>query len=85
MRAGFDWTRHDRALARWDRAVDTVIVALGSGGAVSLLVDSLKVWLTQPRRSDIRLVIQREQDQKIEIDAQRVAREDVEGLLREAL
>jgi outer membrane biogenesis lipoprotein LolB len=66
-------------------AVDTLMVAIGSGGVVSVLAASLKVWLAQPRRSDIRLLIQGEQGQKIEIEAKRVGREDIEGLLREAL
>ncbi|MFD0686050.1 effector-associated constant component EACC1 [Actinomadura fibrosa] len=66
-------------------AVDALMVAVGSGGVVSVLASSLKVWLAQPRRSDIRLLVQSEPGQKIEIEAKRVSREDIEGLLRHAL
>ena len=37
---------------------DVLVVAVGSGGTLSVLVTSLKAWLAQPRRSDVRIRVQ---------------------------
>ena len=62
---------------------DALSVAVGAGGTLSVLAASLKVFLAQPRRSDVRIVIKSADGQRVEIDAKRVG--DVEALVREAL
>jgi hypothetical protein len=64
---------------------DVLVVAVGSGGALSVLATSLKAWLAQPRRSDVRILVQRDDGQTVEIDASRVDGERVDALLRQAL
>ncbi|MEU6280490.1 hypothetical protein [Streptomyces sp. NPDC047028] len=93
-----DWLRGDAGLAGRVRltgsepvdghlgtALDTVTVLLGAGGPLTVLASCLRAWITQPRRSDVRLEIRREGGPTVEIDAKRVAAEDVAELLREAL
>jgi hypothetical protein len=63
---------------------DVLVVAVGSGGALSVLATSLKAWLAQPRRSDVRILVQRDDGQTVEI-ASRVDAERVDALLRQAL
>jgi hypothetical protein len=67
--------------------VDALIVALGSGGAISVLAASLKNWLSLPRRSDITIKIDRGDGSSVTIDAKRVAvrQADVESIIRQAL
>lgn len=63
---------------------DAVVVAVGSGGVLSVLAASLKAFLALPRRSDVRIkVTGRPDGRTVEIDAKRVS--DVEAMLREAL
>lgn len=62
---------------------DVLVAALGTGGAVSVFASSLRAFLSQPRRSDVRIVVQDPDGRRVEVVAQRV--EDVEGLLRRAL
>lgn len=64
---------------------DTLVVAVGSGGTLSVLATSLKVWLSHPRRSDIRIRLQGRDGEAIEIDANRVDTDDIETLLRQTL
>ncbi|MFD7414829.1 effector-associated constant component EACC1 [Kitasatospora purpeofusca] len=65
--------------------LDAVTVALGAGGALSVLASSLRVWFAQPRRSDVRLKIRRIGGGTVEIDAKRVRAGDLEAILRAAL
>ncbi|MCG7527179.1 hypothetical protein MHW47_22370 [Streptomyces sp. OfavH-34-F] len=65
--------------------LDTVTVALSTGGTVTALIACLRTWLAHPRRSDIRLKVRREGGPAVEIDAKRVKRADVEKMLRAAL
>ncbi|MEL5954319.1 hypothetical protein AADR41_05985 [Streptomyces sp. CLV115] len=65
--------------------LDTVTVALSTGGTITALIASLRTWLAHPRRSDIRLKVRREGGPTVEIDAKRVKRTDVEKMLRQAL
>lgn len=62
---------------------DILMVAVGSGGTLSALAASLKVFLAQPRRSDVRIVVTAPDGRRVELDAKRVA--DVEQLLRQTL
>ncbi|MFG3293683.1 hypothetical protein ACGF3G_33410 [Streptomyces sp. NPDC048179] len=93
-----DWLRGEPALAGRVRPVggapaegrlgiplDTVSVLLGAGGPLTVLASCLRAWITQPRRSDVKLTVGRENGPTVEIDARRVSREDVERLLRQAL
>jgi hypothetical protein len=58
---------------------DLLSVAVGSGGALSVLAVSLKAFLVQPRRSDLRITIRGADGRSVEIDAKRVG--DVDALL----
>lgn len=62
---------------------DVLVAAVGSGGALSALAASIKVFLTLPRRSDVRIVIRSPDGSSVELDAKRVG--DVEGLLRQVV
>ncbi|MEU9153889.1 hypothetical protein AB0D59_25855 [Streptomyces sp. NPDC048417] len=65
--------------------LDTVSVLLGAGGPLTVLASCLRAWLTQPRRSDVKLSVKHEHGPAVEIDAKRVSREDIEEILRQAL
>ncbi|MFE9446825.1 hypothetical protein [Streptomyces sp. NPDC006739] len=93
-----DWLRGEPSLAGKVRltggppapghlggALDTVTVLLGAGGPLTVLASCLRAWLTQPRRSDVRLEIRRADGSGVEIDAKRVRGDDLTGLLRRAL
>ncbi len=62
---------------------DALMVAVGSGGAVSVLAASLKAFFAQPRRSDLRIVVSDPNGRTVEVDAKRVR--DAETLLRQVL
>lgn len=62
---------------------DLLMVAVGSGGTLSVLAASLKVFLAQPRRSDVRIVVTSPDGRRVELDAKRVG--EVEQLLRQVL
>jgi hypothetical protein len=64
---------------------DVLVVAVGAGGVLPVLAASLKAWLAQPRKSDVRIRIQRDGGQIVEIDANRVDDERVDALVRQAL
>jgi hypothetical protein len=91
-----DWLRLEdelRGLVSSGRAVpqpgelgalsDVLIVAVGSGGALTVLATSLKVFLAQPRRSEVRIVVTAPDGHRTELDAKRVGH--VDQLLREIL
>lgn len=93
-----DWLRGEPALAGRVRLsgaapaeghlgapLDTVSVLLGAGGPLTVLASCLRAWITQPRRSDVKLTVRHEQGPAVEIDARRVGREDVAEILRQAL
>lgn len=63
--------------------VDVATVAVGAGGAVSMLAMSLKTWLAQPRRSDVSIEIRHPDGRSVVIDAKRV--DDVDALLHTVL
>jgi hypothetical protein len=64
---------------------DVLVVAVGSSGTLSVLAASLKAWLAQPRRSDVRIRVQQDGGETVEIDANRVDGEHVDALIRQAL
>ncbi|HET9895365.1 MAG TPA: hypothetical protein VFQ44_10565 [Streptosporangiaceae bacterium] len=64
---------------------EALIVAVGSGGAVSALAAALSGWLSQPRRSDIRVRVEVPGDRVVEVGGDRVRADQIESLLRQAL
>ena len=99
-----DWLRGERELAgrvtlaapsprkgELGALAETLIIAVGSGGAItvvgSALAGALKAWLSQPRRSDVTLKIHRPDGTSVELAAKRVrARDiDIETTIRQAL
>jgi hypothetical protein len=62
---------------------DILVAALGAGGAVSVLASSLRGFLSQPRRSDVRITVEGPDGRRVELEAKRV--DNVEGLVRLAL
>jgi len=64
---------------------DVLAVAVGSGGALTVLASSLSVWLKQPRRSDVRLTVHAPDGTVVEIDAHRCTVSEVEAALRASL
>jgi hypothetical protein len=62
---------------------DVLSVALASGGAVTALAASLRVWFAQPRRSDVRLKVTTAQGETIELDARRI--DNAEAILKVVL
>jgi Effector Associated Constant Component 1 len=99
-----DWLRGERELAGRVKLAGTaphdgelgalsecLVVALGSGGAITVvgttLAGALKAWLSHPRRSDVRVEVHRHDGTSVEIDAKRVRAGDidVEAAIRQAL
>ncbi|MBF6332037.1 effector-associated constant component EACC1 [Nocardia transvalensis] len=62
---------------------DILLVALGGGGALTMLASSLKVFFAQPRRSDLEITIETPEGRRISVTAERVA--DPEALVRQVL
>jgi hypothetical protein len=65
--------------------VDVLTVAVGTGGAVSILASSIKAWLTLPRRSDIRIRIHSQDGTEVDFSADRVDGRHLESILSQAL
>ena len=93
-----DWLRGEPELARRLRVAgpmpgegelgalaDVLVIAVGSGGTLSVLAASLKAWLAQPRGSDVRIRVQHDGGETIEIDAKRIDGERADTLIRQAL
>jgi hypothetical protein len=62
-------------------ATDALLVALGSGGTLSVLAASLKAWFNQPRNADVRIEIRDGTGRSVVIDAQHV--KDLDRLISE--
>jgi hypothetical protein len=99
-----NWLRGERELAGRVKLAGTaphdgelgalseyLVVALGSGGAITVvgttLAAALKAWLSHARRSDVRVEVHRHDGTSVEIDAKRVRAGDidVEATIRQAL
>jgi hypothetical protein len=65
--------------------LDTLTVAVGAGGGLTVLASALQAWLSQPRHSQIRVTVRGDGGDKVVIDADRVRPEEVVTLLRHAL
>jgi hypothetical protein len=92
-----DWLRREPRLAgrvRLARPVprggelgalaEAVVVAIGSGGTVSVLAASLGGWLSQPRRAGVTLKVEGADGTVVEIGG-RVRADQAEALLRQAI
>ena len=66
-------------------ATESLLVAVGSGGALSALAASLSGWLSQPRRSDVQIRVEVPGQRIVEIGCDRVTTDEVESLLRQVL
>jgi hypothetical protein len=66
---------------------EALTVALGSGGAITVLAAALKSWLSLPRRSDVTITIDNVDGSSVTIAAKRVAagQADVDSIIRQAL
>jgi hypothetical protein len=64
---------------------DALVVSVGSGGTLSVLAMSLKAWLAQPRKSRIRIRVKNHRGRIVEIDADRVDRDEIEAIIRDAI
>lgn len=64
---------------------DTLVAAVGSGGAVTALAASLKGFFGQTRGAKVRLVVTRPDGTKVELDADRVKRKSVPELTAQVL
>jgi hypothetical protein len=64
---------------------DVLVVAVGSGGTLSVLATSLKAWLAQPQGQHVRIRVRRDGGETVEIDANRIDAEQADALLRQAL
>ncbi|MFG3532301.1 hypothetical protein ACGF8B_37070 [Streptomyces sp. NPDC047917] len=61
-------------------AMELLTVALGSGGILAVLIQSVCTWATS-RGTDVKITISAEDGRRIEVDVQRAA--DPQALLRE--
>lgn len=66
-------------------AGEALVVAVGSGGALSVLATALHAWLSQPRRSDVRIRVRAPDGRVVEIAADRVSAAQVTALVHQAL
>ena len=65
---------------------EVLVVALGAGGALSVLANALSVWLGQPRRPTVTVSVERPDGTRVEITGEHVRTPDeVTELLRAAL
>ncbi|NUP51005.1 MAG: hypothetical protein HOW97_27385 [Catenulispora sp.] len=63
---------------------DAVVVAVGAQGAATALAASLRAWLAQPRRADLKLTIATGEETFVEVDASNVRSSDLDLLLTRA-
>jgi hypothetical protein len=94
----YDWLRADVEIAatvgqrkqppregEMGSMVDALIVAVGSGGAITVLASLLKAWVLQPRHAGVRLHLENHPNGKriMEVDADRMRTEDINALFAE--
>ncbi len=65
---------------------DALVVAAGAGGALTVLANSLSVWLRQPRRSTVTVSVERPDGTRVEISGEHVRSvEEITKLLETSL
>jgi hypothetical protein len=64
---------------------EALVVAVSSGGTVSVLAASLKAWILLPHHSDVRIRVQGADGRLVEICADRISGEHVDSLIRQVL
>jgi hypothetical protein len=65
---------------------DALVVAAGAGGALTVLANSLLVWLRQPRRSTVTVLVERPDGTRVEISGEHVRSvEEITALLETSL
>ncbi|WP_410557667.1 effector-associated constant component EACC1 [Actinomadura fulvescens] len=62
-----------------------LLIAVGSGGTVSVLVTSLTAWLSRPGGAKVRIRIENESGAVVEIETDNVPGDEIETLVRRAL
>jgi len=66
--------------------VDVLAIAVGAGGVLSVLANSLSVWLRQPRRANVRIKVSQPDGTKVEITGEHLRTPaQLEHLLRTSL
>jgi Effector Associated Constant Component 1 len=79
-------TRHTVRPGEMGALWDAVAVAVGSGGALKALADSLIVWVRQPRRATVKLMVARPDGTRIAITGEHLrSASDLEHLLEQSL
>ncbi|WP_250030770.1 effector-associated constant component EACC1 [Paractinoplanes maris] len=65
-------------------AVEVLVVAAGSGGALTVLAGSLRAWLAQPRNRTVRLKVSLRDGpvRQIELDTTNTSASEIEKILR---
>ncbi|WP_431775833.1 effector-associated constant component EACC1 [Streptomyces cucumeris] len=64
---------------------ELLVVSVGAGGLLPVLAGAVGAWLSQPRRSDLRITVHAPDGRHIDIEAKQVSKAAVEEILREAL
>jgi membrane-associated two-gene conflict system component 1 (EACC1) len=66
--------------------LDVLAIAVGAGGALSVLANSLSVWLRQPRRANVRIQLCKPDGTTVEITGEHLRTPaELENLLRTSL
>ena len=65
--------------------IDLLAVAVGSGGAATILISAIGSWIQQPKKSDVIMKVTTSEGKSVEIDAKRVTIEQAQELLRDVL
>jgi len=94
----YDWLRGEAALAGKVRVTghspqegelgalpEALVIAVGSGGTLSVLAGALKAWISLPRRTNVRIQVHGADGQVVKIDAERINEERIDDLLKRAL
>ena len=67
-------------------AVDVLVIAAGTGGVLTVLANSLSVWLAKPRRSSVTVTVERPDGTRVEITGEHLRSVDeLTGILETSL
>jgi uncharacterized protein (TIGR03382 family) len=62
-----------------------LIASVGAGGTLPVLAWSLKAWLLRPRGAIVKIRIEGDGGRAVDITADRISRDEVEGLIRQVI